>query len=542
MVKKALFFLCPFLFVLLFLGLTGQLFANVSALFEQAEQYAKNGQHEQAEAIYHEIVADYPGTDYAFEAQKNLAILYVTWNKQPQADRATKQLIAKFSGHDGLPEGINKLAGKYGMKLKRYDKSRELHQYILDHYPDHEQAMWAQRGLAFAHIHTGDYIAAEAAIDKLFAHFSEHKGLPKAFYWLGNDYYRVGRYQRARELYQYALDKWPGTEDAIWLQKGVAVSSVRIGDDQTAEAALGKLLNDFPEHEHIAKAVNEIADCYYQSKKYEKAREIYRYTADKWPQSKQAIWSQKKAVLSSIRLGDQAAANSATGELLAKFSAHARIARVVTDLADGYRGNFKKYNKALLLYQHVLDNWPDAQCAIWAQKGIVQSNIHLGDDVSAQVALDRLIADFSNHTELPIAVLKIGEVYCDMGLRDQSRGLPTEAAANFTKAIAVWERIITRLPESDTTGDAHTFSGDCYRRLGQYGEAVGCYQEVVDNWPDHTYAWYAQFMIARCYMKSANSGSISMTEAIEQARLACEKVIANYPNCKAVKAARNMLK
>ncbi|MEK0367700.1 MAG: pyridoxamine 5'-phosphate oxidase family protein [Nitrosopumilus sp.] len=42
------------------------------------------------------------------------------------------------------------------MKLKRYDKSRQLHQYVLDHYPGDEQTMWAQQGLAFADIRSPD--------------------------------------------------------------------------------------------------------------------------------------------------------------------------------------------------------------------------------------------------------------------------------------------------------------------------------------------------------------------------------------------------
>jgi outer membrane protein assembly factor BamD (BamD/ComL family) len=62
--------------VLLFL-VAGVFFAGTTELLGQAGSYQEKGQYEQAEAIYQQIVTSYPGTDYAFEAQKNLAILYV---------------------------------------------------------------------------------------------------------------------------------------------------------------------------------------------------------------------------------------------------------------------------------------------------------------------------------------------------------------------------------------------------------------------------------------------------------------------------------
>ena len=76
MKKKTLLISSVLSVVLLFLAV-GVFFAGTSELLLQADTYREQGQYEQAEAIYLQIITGYPGTDYAFKAQKNLAILYV---------------------------------------------------------------------------------------------------------------------------------------------------------------------------------------------------------------------------------------------------------------------------------------------------------------------------------------------------------------------------------------------------------------------------------------------------------------------------------
>jgi hypothetical protein len=73
MVKKILFTSLA-LSGLLFSTMPPACFADAAAQLKQAETYKQNEQYEQAEAIYRDIVADYPGTDEAFKAQKSSAI------------------------------------------------------------------------------------------------------------------------------------------------------------------------------------------------------------------------------------------------------------------------------------------------------------------------------------------------------------------------------------------------------------------------------------------------------------------------------------
>ena len=139
------------------------------------------------------------------------------------------------------------LADKCRRKFGKHDKARELYQYVLAHWPDDEYAMWALRGIAFLDIKFQDYGAAEAAVEKLLADYPNHKGLAEAFKWLGDDYRRIGKYQRAIELYRYVVDNQPESEQAIWAQVNLVELNIQLGDDPNAAAAIEKLLTNFSE-------------------------------------------------------------------------------------------------------------------------------------------------------------------------------------------------------------------------------------------------------------------------------------------------------
>jgi len=217
------------------------------------------------------------------------------------------------------------------------------------------------------------------------------------------------------------------------------------------------------------------------------------------------------------------------------------MARVIWDTAQVYR-ELKKYEKANELYQHVIDNWPKAEHAILSRGGVIMADIGLGNDANAQAAIDSLIADFNDQPALPEAVFVIGEQYYNDALLKKKEGRDEQAKEYYRKALTVWERIMTDLLPSPITPQAYLFSGECYRKLSQHQTAIEYYQEVVVNWPDYQFAWHAQFLLARCFERLARLGRIPIAEAAPQIRQACENVFANYPDCLAAGAARNLLK
>jgi len=112
------------------LAIAYQCFADVSDKFKQAQKHQQQRQYEQFEQIYKQIVKAHPGTEDSFQAQKNLAILYVEWDKQTQAQAALQELIGNFSGHKDIATAVTYVADVY-RKLERHEKACELYQYVI---------------------------------------------------------------------------------------------------------------------------------------------------------------------------------------------------------------------------------------------------------------------------------------------------------------------------------------------------------------------------------------------------------------------------
>jgi len=452
---RRLILLLSALLGLLFIGITGEDSADPSTQLEQAETYMKNGQYHQAEGIYQQILADFPGTDYAFKAQKNLVIVYITMDMQTEAETALQQLLANFSTHKDIAKAVHNIAYRY----QRSDK-----------------------------------------------------------------------YETANELYQYVLNNWPESEHAMWSQMDLAKLNIELGNDALAEAAIDKLLTDFSGNERIAKAVHNVAYHCQKFKKYETANQLYQYVLANWPESEHAMWSQMDLAKLNIGLGNDALAQVAIDKLLTDFSGNERIAKAVHNVAYHCQ-KFKKYETANQLYQYVLDNWPEAEHAMWSQMDLAKLNIGLGNESVGQAALDKLIADFNDHPGLALALWRAAEAYYNEAFRYQSEGRDEQAKDYFQKVITSGERILQEMPASDTAAEACYILAVCYERLGEHADAIEYYQRVVDHWPDFEYTWHALFRIGCGYEKLKKSGLMDELGADEIIRAVYEQLLEEYPTC-----------
>jgi len=527
----------PVIPILVFM-IAGQCFADVSAKFKQAQTHQEQGQHEYAEQIYKQIVRDHPVTDDALQAQKNLAILYVDWDKQPQAQAALQELIGNFSKHKDLPTAVTYVADAY-RKLERHEKACEIYQYVVDKWPEDEHAMWSQMGLVISNTCLGNNNSAEKAFKKLCSDYSGYELLAKAICLVADNYRRLERYEKACELYQRALDNKPDVESALWSLMGLAISHIGLGDFDAAGAAVDKLLDDFTEYDRISIATCMIADEYRKSNKYEEASGLYRYVINKWPDAEHALWSHMGLGISNLRLSEEFIAQQAVEKLRTDFAEDERMATAGCLIGDEYR-SLEMYGEACELYQYVVDKWPDTEKAMWSQTNMGNIKLELGDENAARAIFDKVLADFAGHPVLPKAVDLMAYGYYRKALSKNKEGLDELAKWYYQKTITECERIVNQLPETDyTTAEACYFCGICYDRLGQHKKAMYYYRKVVDNWPSYKDAWVAQLRIAKIYKRLLRAGLISDSEADAAISVAYKHLVEKFPDCPAAERARN---
>jgi len=262
----------------------------------------------------------------------------------------------------------------------------------------------------------------------------------------------------------------------------------------------------------------------------------------------ESIWTKMGLAVSSIRVSDFQTGDSLKEQILTDYAGDNRLPEVENLIADEYRCA-GKYEVASAIYKYIIDKWPGNKILLWAKVGLARIDIAYNKEAAAQKAIDNIISEFKDHHEMPSGVFSIGEQYWQQAFSERGqagheqdpngKSIPTEV--NFKKALAVWKRVIKELPASHVTMDAHFFSAECYYQLGQHEEAIEYYQKVVDNWPYYEYAWHAHFLIAICFEELEESGRISKEDAAMQIIRTCERLLSDYPDCRAVEAARDLL-
>ena len=407
--------------ILLFTA-AGVCFAGTSELLLQAETYREQGQYEQAEAIYQQIVTGYPGSDDALEAQKKLTLIYIATDREQQAEAAFGQLVAGFSEHTGISHAVWQVAKGYEQQ-KRYGKALELHQYNVQQFPPDRHAMWSQTEIIYLNINRGENAAADAAFERLVTVFSSQPTLPKEIHQIAMRYNSLERYDKALELYQYNAEHSPKDNIyTMWSQVEIVKSNIHNDNDAAVDAACDTLLNAFSEQPTLSKEVYQIADLYNKAGKSTKASRLYQHVVDNWPKSDQAELSQMNLAMYYVDQGDDLNAQAATDKLIANYSQNLQITKAIHDVAQHYRLS-GKHEKANELYQYNVDNFSGDMYTMWSQVEIVKSYIRDANDPAADEAFDTLLSASFEQPTLSKEVYLIADLYSKAGKDDKALDL-----------------------------------------------------------------------------------------------------------------------
>ncbi|MGB2809954.1 MAG: tetratricopeptide repeat protein, partial [Sedimentisphaerales bacterium] len=380
----------------------------------------------------------------------------------------------------------------------------------------------------------------------------------------GQVYRDLKKYEKANSLYQHVVENWPESEHAIQSQADLIKSNIALGDDVAAKAAVDKLLADFSEHPLIARTVWGTGQVYRDLKKYEKANQLYQHVINEWPGTEHAMWSQADLIKLYLALGDDPNAEAAADKLLADFNDSPLIARAVWDTGQVYRG-LKKYKKANRLYQHVVENWPKPEHAMWAQADLIKSYLALGDDPNAEAAADKLLTDFNDSPLIARAVWDTARLYRDLKKYEKANQLyqhvigdypqaehailsqmgvaevnvfslidfGNDTAAqealdiliadfndqpelpqtllsiseqyfyrhNYKRATELWELMLSKYPGSSVIDEILYPLATCYERLKDHPNAIKYFTKLVEQYPNGQYAYRAPYKMALIYRR-----------------------------------------
>ncbi|MDH7598990.1 MAG: hypothetical protein QHH07_05070, partial [Sedimentisphaerales bacterium] len=167
-------------------------------VYQIGYQSSRRGRHDRAKGYYRYVIDHWPDSEDSIGAQ--LALL----EKQPgkgdaSIDEVVDQLIAAF--------WHNKTPAKEVYEVAIWDagKANELYNYVIDRWPDREDALFARAGLAHVEFMFGSEAKAERMLAALMGDFNDLSDLSL-----------VVRNKVAETYYKWGMRRLPWTES--WLR------------------------------------------------------------------------------------------------------------------------------------------------------------------------------------------------------------------------------------------------------------------------------------------------------------------------------------
>jgi tol-pal system protein YbgF len=326
-------------------------------LWTKAERAIEDGRYEEATSLYQEIINNYPTTTYAKRARVNVNRILL------QAENLKA-------------EEIYKRALSYSKEGKFLEAIEEFDKIILT-YPKSDYVEPAKEGI----------LSARRSLFELQA---------KRRYELGNEYLRLGDWEKAIDEFQNVRETYPKT---IYAEK--------------AQVAIDYIAGLKSEKE--AEEIYNLARRLYNEGKVDEAFNEFRRLIDTYPES--TYTEPAREALSKI---SKEMMGEASKELYDKGREQQRMG---------------EYEDALHSYDALLTRYPTSHWAPYAQyaKGEIYY-VKEGDYRRAITEWTKVVENYPEHELAPHALYHVGECY--------------EKLKEWDRARAIYKRLVEEYPES----------------------------------------------------------------------------------------------
>jgi TolA-binding protein len=303
-----------------------------------------------------------------------------------------------------------------------------------------------QKQTIIGYIECANSVSAVAAFEKLIADYNNNDLIVSAVYDIAEKYREKSQYKSAVSAYKYIVDNFPLSSQAVWAQRGLVVSTIALGNTNSAQVETQNLINNYNNDPNIAQAVFEIADAYYWFKKNDDARLLYQKVIDTWPNAEHAMWAQMGWAISYIADGNDIAAQAATDKLIGNYGDNKKLPEALFYIAGRY-DYAKKYDKGQDIYRYIIDKFPENEWSKNSQfesaKAAIYPYLDAADELHALTAIDNLIASYKDKPDLPAIVYDFA-ARVDSQNKYEPKGL----------TAAVFSKVIEKFPQSPQVANA----------------------------------------------------------------------------------------
>lgn len=288
--------------------------------------------------------------------------------------KGTKELEVVEPGQK-LFESIFELAEEH-YDSKRFDKAKELFQYLSDSSSVSEIAVKGHRWAVYCEIMQGNKIAADEAFE---AFWTKH-GSAESFivHAMGVARQYVNHHEcrdldRALKILDRLLKKFDGHEEAIRLLKIKADAYVKMDKIEQADAMVDEMLGKYPVNKYLPEILNRIAYNYLRHGYHKRSNKLYHKMLESNCDKEHQALAHSGIGRCAVWLRDYTLADAKLDLLLKEYKGNEKLGFGVYVIGEEYYRLGKKtylkdrqqgkayFDKAIAIWQHNIYEIPDKQ-------------------------------------------------------------------------------------------------------------------------------------------------------------------------------------
>ena len=525
------------------------------SVYAVAREYGKLNK-EKAVQIHQYNVTHYPESTYAMWSGVEMFKIHFDAGKRQEADTDVQTLIQTFANQPTLPKELYQIAARYNGAGK-HTKANELYKLAATYEPDN---IYVQLSQLFLDAKSNDITAAGNHITSLLEVQANNTKLAEELYNAAVNLGYENAHEAAIACYQQVITSFPDAGQTPYALQRMALEYNKLGDEDNARKTIDKLVMDYNDIPHKEETLRRLSQNYSEDTKMtDQEAEFYKYAErTNLKDDDYTMFSQVELVKYYIRTNDLAKGDTQYNRLVTEFSENKWLPSSICFIGDTYL-RAGDVDLGGLLYNQVLTTWPNDPQTIYAKAGLAKIAGYLDQDSDANQKVDEIFTNYADNPYIASAVLGIAEEYNNIAMalrRDKNRNtdlsipsnpfeklpLPTEEAiAKFMFAKAIWERIISDMPDSSILDKANHYIAESYYQLRDYEKAIEYYKIVDDNWPDYKFAYHCRYMTVRLYQNLQNEGVMTEAQVGVELKDAYEKLLENHPDRYAAGQARSWL-
>jgi len=307
------------------------------------------------------------------------------------------------------------------------------------------------------------------------------------------------------------------------------------GNFEASRSATDKLITDFANNPALPEAIYWTTRHCEWKDKFDEAKRLYQITLQNYPDNTFAAKAQlgisRCEAMRLVMAKEYTAAKGAADKMAVDFSKHSDLPESLGMIAERFEWQWQ-FEQEKYVYKKIIQNYPTnifaEKAKIGMARAVVLNYIVIKDYERVDKGVDILFSNFAGNPDLAQTALIIGEWFEREGLAKEKSGLKDEAKIQFEKAVKVWDRVISELPDSNLIPEACYSAGNCYQKLGEYLKAAEAFSDSYQTDPEYIYADYCLFAQADCYEK-AKASQPDITITSEKIKEIYREVVTKYP-------------